>query len=255
MLTRRIIPCLDIHGGRVVKGVQFVDLVDAGDPVEQAQTYEAEGADELCFLDIGATHEGRGTLLQMVEDVASRVFLPFTVGGGVRSVDDARALLERGADKVTVNSAALADPTLLSRLADRFGAQCVVLAVDAKRTGEHWQAFTAGGRSASGRGAVQWCVDGVAAGAGEILLTSMDADGTKAGYDLALTRAVCDAVGVPVIASGGAGCEQDFADALHAGAGAALAASLFHFRQLSISAVKAHCAQAGLPMRLLDVSC
>lgn len=248
---KRIVPCLDVRDGRVVKGVQFVDLVDAGDPVEQGVVYEAQGADELCFLDITASAESRGTLLDMVEAVARRLFIPFTVGGGVRSVDDARALLERGADKITINTAALADPTLLSRLADRFGAQCVVCAIDARQVeAGRWEVFTHGGRRATGRDALQWCREAVARGAGELLVTSMDRDGTKAGYDGELLRQVSSAVPVPIIASGGAGNLQHFVDAFEAGAAAALAASLFHFRELEVAQVKAACAEAGLPMRL-----
>jgi cyclase len=257
VLTRRVIPCLDVARGRVVKGVQFVDLIDAGDPVEQAALYEALGADELVFLDITASHEARGTVLAMVEAVARACSLPFTVGGGVRSVDDARALLESGADKVGVNSAALADPDLVARLADRFGAQCVVVAVDARRTSAptpSWEAYTHGGRTGTGVDAVAWCADVARRGAGEILLTSMDRDGTKSGYDLDLLRRVCSAVEVPVIASGGAGTVDHFVEALGVGAEAVLAASLFHFRELDIADVKRACAAAGFPMRLPEVT-
>jgi cyclase len=249
MLTRRIIPCLDVAGGRVVKGINFVELRDAGDPVEQAVAYDALGADELCFLDITATHERRETTFALVERVADRVFIPFTVGGGVRSVDDARALLERGADKVTINSAAVADPSLIARLADRFGAQCVVAAVDARCSGDRWEVYTHGGRKATGIDALDWCERLVALGAGELLLTSMDRDGTRAGFDTRLIDRVCARVAVPVIASGGAGTAHHFVEAFQAGAEAALAATLFHFRELEIGAVKAACQDAGLPMR------
>ena len=253
MLAKRIIPCLDLHDGRVVKGVQFVDLVDAGDPVEQARFYDASGADEVVFLDISATHEGRATLLDTVRRAADEVFIPLTVGGGVRTVDDVRQLLDAGADKVAINSAALADPGLLTRAADAFGAQCVVLAIDAKRTGETtsgWEVFTHGGRRPTGRDAVAWAAEGVARGAGELLVTSMDRDGTKAGYDLDLLRSLDDAVDVPVIASGGAGSLDDLAEGLTRGrADAVLAASMFHFRETTVAEAKAHLAAAGVAVR------
>ena len=220
MLAKRIVPCLDIHDGRVVKGVQFVDLVDAGDPVEQARFYDASGADEVVFLDISATHEGRATLVDIIRRAADQVFIPLTVGGGVRTVDDVRRLLEAGADKVGINSAALSDPDLLTRAADAFGAQCVVLAIDAKRTGSTasgWEVFTHGGRKATGRDAVAWAAEGVRLGAGELLVTSMDRDGTRDGYDLDLLRALDDAVDVPVIASGGAGTLDHLAEGLTEG--------------------------------------
>ena len=253
MLAKRIIPCLDLHDGRVVKGVQFVDLVDAGDPVEQARFYDASGADEVVFLDISATHEGRATLTDLVRRAADEVFIPLTVGGGVRAVEDVRRLLEAGADKVAINSAALADPDLLTRAADAFGAQCVVLAIDAKHTGDTasgWEVFTHGGRKPTGRDAVAWAVEGVRRGAGELLVTSMDRDGTKAGYDLDLLRALDAAVDVPVIASGGAGSLDDLVDGLTEGrADAVLAASMFHFRETTVAEAKAHLAAAGVAVR------
>ena len=242
MLAKRIIPWLDVKDGRVVKGVNFVNLRDAGDPVEQARAYDAQGADELVFLDISATHEGRETMLEVVRQVAVEVFMPFTVGGGVRTIEDARNLLLAGADKVSINSAAVRSPEILTAGAERFGSQCIVLAVDAKRVAAdpaRWEVYVSGGRVPTGLDAIEWCVKGVELGAGEILLTSMDSDGTLAGYDLALTRAVADAVSVPVIASGGAGTLAHFADVLTQGrADAALAASLFHDRVLSIGEVK-----------------
>ncbi len=242
MLAKRIIPCLDVKEGRVVKGVNFVNLRDAGDPVEQARIYDAQGADELVFLDISATHEGRQTMVEMVRQVAVEVFMPFTVGGGVRAIEDVRNLLLAGADKVSINSAAVRTPEILTAGAERFGSQCIVLAVDAKRIADdppRWEVYISGGRMATGLDAVDWCVRGVALGAGEILLTSMDSDGTLAGYDVALTRAVAEAVSVPVIASGGAGTLAHFAEVLTVGkADAALAASLFHDRVLSIGEVK-----------------
>jgi cyclase len=249
-LARRIIPCLDVKDGRVVKGVRFESLRDAGDPVEQAAAYDAAGADELAFLDISATTEARGTLAHMVERIASRLALPFLVGGGVRKAEDARTLLLAGADKVAVNSAALADPPLIERASAYCGAQSVVIAIDAKREGAGWTVWSHGGRKPAGRDAVAWAKEAVSRGAGEILLTSIDRDGTKSGYDLELTRAITDAVSVPVIASGGAGKAEDFARAFTEGhASAALAASLFHFGELSIGQVKAYCLDAGLPMR------
>jgi cyclase len=249
-LTRRIIPCLDVKDGRVVKGVKFESLRDAGDPVEQAAAYDAAGADELAFLDISATVEARATLAQTVERIAARVALPFLVGGGVRKAEDARTLLMAGADKVAVNSAALADPQLISRAASYCGAQSVVIAIDAKREEGRWTVWSHGGRTSTGRDAIAWAKEAVERGAGEILLTSIDRDGTKSGYDLELTRLIADAVSVPVIASGGAGVIDDFSRAFTEGhASAALAASLFHFGELSVAQVKAHCAAAGVPMR------
>lgn len=251
MLACRIIPCLDVHEGRVVKGVNFVNLVDAGDPVEAAVAYDRSGADELVFLDITATHENRPLVLEMVRQVAERVFMPFTVGGGVRSLEDARALLLAGADKVSVNSAAVANPALISELSEHFGSQAVVLAIDAKRTAPgKWEVYVAGGRKPTGLDAVEWAREGERLGAGEILLTSMDADGTKAGYDLELTAAVGQAVSIPVIASGGAGKIEHFADVFEqAGADAALAASVFHFGEIPIPALKRALAERGIPMR------
>jgi len=251
VLARRIVPCLDVHEGRVVKGVNFVNLVDAGDPVEAAVAYDRSGADELVFLDITATHENRPLVLEMVRRVAERVFIPFTVGGGVRSLEDARALLLAGADKVSVNSAAVARPGLIRDLADHFGSQAVVLAVDAKRVGPgRWEVYVSGGRQPTGLDAVAWAREGERLGAGEVLLTSMDADGTKAGYDLELTRAVAEAVGIPVIASGGAGAPEHFAEVFErAKADAALAASVFHFGEIPIPELKRYLAQRGIPMR------
>ena len=251
MLTKRIIPCLDVTGGRVVKGVNFVDLVDAGDPVAVARAYNEEGADELVFLDITASSDGRATMIDMVEQVAAQVFIPFTVGGGIRTVADFRAMLRAGADKVSVNSAAIDRPELISEAAFRFGSQCVVLAIDAKRKEDgRWTIYKHGGRLDCGIDAVEWAMRGEQLGAGEILLTSMDADGTKDGYDLELTAAVSKAVGIPVIASGGAGALSHFYDALDQGcADAVLAASLFHFRELTIREVKEYLAQRGIPVR------
>ncbi len=247
----RVIPCLDVANGRVVKGVNFVDLVDAGDPVEQARLYDAAGADELCFLDIAATHENRGTLLDVVARTADVCFMPLTVGGGVRSEDDARALLLAGADKVAVNSAAVADPSLVSALATRFGEQCIVVAIDAKRVGDHWEIFTHGGRKATGIDAVAFARQVADLGAGEILLTSMDRDGTRSGFDNALVRAVADSVPVPVIASGGVGSLDDLVAGVTEGhASAVLAASIFHFGQATIGEAKARMAAAGIPVRL-----
>jgi cyclase len=247
----RVIPCLDVAGGRVVKGVQFVDLADAGDPVEQAKVYDAAGADELCFLDITASHEERGTLLDVVARTATVCFMPLTVGGGVRTVEDARALLLAGADKVAINSAAVARPELAADLADRFGAQCVVGAVDAKAVGRNrWEIFTHGGRRATGIDAVEHAVRLAELGAGELLVTSMDNDGTKGGYDLALTRAIADAVSVPVIASGGVGTLDDMvAGVIEGHASAVLAASIFHFGEHTVAEAHAALAAAGLPVR------
>jgi cyclase len=255
---KRVIPCLDVDAGRVVKGVEFVDIRDAGDPVELASHYDREGADELIFLDITATHEKRDTIARLARSTADEVFVPFTIGGGVRSVADAQAVLDAGADKVSVNSAALARPELIDELAETFGSQCVVLAIDAKRRAEsesflngddRWDAYVAGGRKPAGRDAVAWVREGVQRGAGEILLTSMDRDGTSDGYDLELTAAVSEAVGVPVIASGGAGTLDHLVDALQAGADAVLCASIFHYGKFSIAEAKAHLAAAGIPVR------
>jgi cyclase len=253
MLAKRIIPCLDVTGGRVVKGVKFVELRDAGDPVECARAYEAQGADELTFLDITASHEGRDTMVEIVRAVARQVFMPLTVGGGIRVVDDIRGMLQAGADKVSVNTAAVNRPDLISEGARRFGSQCIVLAIDARRrtSGSGWEVTTHGGRTPTGLDAVAWARDGVARGAGEILLTSMDCDGTKAGYDLELTRTVSEAVPVPVIASGGAGTLDHMVDALTVGkADAVLAASIFHFGEFTIPAVKAHLRACGVEVRL-----
>ena len=254
-LAVRVIPCLDVDAGRVVKGVNFAHLRDAGDPVELAARYDAEGADELVFLDITATSDKRDTVVELARRTADNVFIPFTIGGGIRSVQDAQAVLDAGADKVSINSAAVARPELIDELAEVFGAQCVVLAIDAKQVvaaddGEPaWEVFVAGGRTATGRDAVAWAREGVRRGAGEILLTSMDRDGTEDGYDLALTTAVSEAVGVPVIASGGAGRLEHLADALHAGADAALAASIFHYGRHTVGEAKAHLAGAGIAVR------
>jgi imidazole glycerol-phosphate synthase subunit HisF len=248
---QRVIPCLDVDAGRVVKGTNFVDIRDAGDPVELAERYDATGADELVFLDITATHERRETLVDLARRTADNVFVPFTIGGGIRSVEDAQAVLDAGADKVSVNSAAVARPALLDELAEVFGAQCVVLAIDAKARpdGDGWEVYVAGGRTPTGRDAVAWAREGTARGAGEILLTSMDRDGTNAGYELALTRAVADATGVPVIASGGAGELDHLVEALRAGADAVLCASIFHYGRYTVGDVKEHLAAAGLPVR------
>jgi cyclase len=253
MLAKRIIPCLDIKEGRVVKGVNFVNLRDAGDPVEQARLYDAQGADELVFLDISATHEGRRTTLDLVGHVADSVFMPLTVGGGIRELDDIRNLLIAGADKVSLNSAAIKRPEVLSEGAARFGAQCIVLAIDARRreNGRGWEVFIHGGRLPTGIDALEWAVRGVQLGAGEILLTSMDADGTLAGYDLELTRTLAESVSVPVIASGGAGTPAHFAEVLTKGkADAALAASLFHDGKLRIAELKKELQTQGVPVRV-----
>ena len=259
MLYKRIIPCLDVTGGRVVKGVNFVGLRDAGDPVDIAARYDEQGADELTFLDITATSDGRDLLLHMVEAVASQVFIPLTVGGGVRSVEDVRRLLNAGADKVSFNSAAVADPQLIERASQRYGAQCIVVAIDARRRDEAaagapaWDVYTHGGRRNTGIDAVQWARRMAEAGAGEILLTSMDRDGTKSGFDLELTRAVADAVPVPVIASGGVGELQHLADGIRLGrADAVLAASIFHYGQHTVGEAKRYMAQQGIPMRITD---
>ena len=250
MLAKRLIPCLDVDRGRVVKGVQFVSLRDAGDPVECAARYDAEGADELVFLDITASSDARPIVLDMVRRVADTVFLPFTVGGGVRSVEDADALLRAGADKVGVNTAAVSDPLLLERLAQRFGSQAVVLAIDGRRNRAFWEVYVHGGRTPTGKDAVAWAREGAERGAGEILLTSMDKDGTKDGFDVPLTRTVAEAVNVPVIASGGCGTVGHMAEVLTDGkASAALAASIFHFGEVRIAEAKAELAAAGVEIR------
>lgn len=257
MLKTRIIPCLDVKDGRVVKGVNFVDLVDAGDPVEAAAAYDAAGADELCFLDITATHERRGILFDIVTRTAERCFMPLTVGGGVRTIDDVRALLRAGADKVSINSAAVKNPAFVAEAAHKFGAQCIVVAIDAKRVSgpgdspSRWEIFTHGGREPTGIDALTFAKDVTSRGAGEILLTSMDRDGTKSGFDLELTRAVSDAVPVPVIASGGVGTLEHLAEGVtRGGASAVLAASIFHFGTYTIGEAKAHMAAAGIDVRL-----
>ena len=250
MLAKRIIPCLDVKDGRVVKGVRFVDLRDAGDPVEAAIAYDAQGADELVFLDITASYEARDIMLDVVRRTAEGVYMPLTVGGGIRSVDDVRRLLRAGADKVSLNTAALGRPEVIREAAERFGSQCIVVAIDARREGECWRVYTHGGRNPVGRDAVAWAEEAVALGAGEILLTSMDRDGTKDGYDLELTRAVSEAVTVPVIASGGAGTLEHFHEALVDGrADAALAASLFHFGIHTIAETKRYLAERGVEVR------
>ncbi len=253
MHFKRVIPCLDVDDGRVVKGVEFVDIRDAGDPVELAAHYDRGGADELIFLDITATHERRETIAELARRTADEVFIPFTIGGGIRSISDAQAVLDAGADKVSVNSAALKRPELIDELAGVFGAQCVVLAVDAKATGEngsaHWEAYLAGGRTPTGRDVVDWTREAVERGAGEVLLTSMDRDGTSDGYDLALTAAVSEAVSVPVIASGGAGELEHLAEAFESGADAALCASIFHYGRFTVAEAKSYLAGAGVPVR------
>ena len=246
----RVIPCLDVRDGRVVKGVNFVDLKDAGDPVEQARAYDAAGADELCFLDISATHEGRGTLLDVVRRTAEVCFMPLTVGGGVRSVEDARALLLAGADKIAVNSAAVTDPQIVARIAAKFGSQCVVASVDARKTAAGWEIFTHGGRNATGIDAVEHAIRLAELGAGELLVTSMDGDGTQGGYDLLLTRRIADAVTVPVVASGGVGSLDHLVEGVTEGhASAVLAASIFHFGTYTIAQAHAALRAAGLPAR------
>jgi imidazole glycerol-phosphate synthase subunit HisF len=249
---KRVIPCLDVDGGRVVKGVEFVDIRDAGDPVELAARYDAAGADELVFLDITATSDKRATVVELARRAADELFIPFTIGGGIRSVADAQAVLDAGADKISVNSAALQRPELIDELARNFGAQCVVLAIDAKRTAAEpvaWEAYLAGGRTPTGRDAVAWAREGESRGAGEILLTSMDRDGTSAGYDLALVEAAAATVGVPVIASGGAGRLEHLAEAVRAGADAVLVASILHYGQHTVDEVKRHLAHSGIAVR------
>lgn len=256
MLAKRIIPCLDVTNGRVVKGVNFVELRDAGDPVEIARRYDEQGADEITFLDITATSDGRDLILHIIEAVASQVFIPLTVGGGVRTVEDVRRLLNAGADKVSFNSAAIANPQVIRDASDKYGSQCIVVAIDAKRSsapGEppRWEVFTHGGRKATGLDAVEWAREMARRGAGEILLTSMDRDGTKSGFDLELTRAVSDAVPVPVIASGGVGGLQDLADGIRLGhADAVLAASIFHYGEHTVGEAKAFMAREGIPVRM-----
>lgn len=252
MFTKRIIPCLDVNNGRVVKGVNFVNLQDAGDPVEIAAAYDKAGADEVVFLDITASSDNRGTVVDMVRRVAERVFIPFTVGGGIRTVDDFKAILREGADKISVNSAAINTPELISNAADKFGSQCVVVAIDARRRadGSGWNVYKNGGRIDTGLDAVEWAMKANKMGAGEILLTSMDCDGTKAGYDIELTRTIADHVSIPVIASGGAGTKEHFYDALVDGhADAALAASLFHYKELEITDLKNYLADRGVSVR------
>ena len=250
MLTKRIIPCLDVKAGRVVKGTNFVGLRDAGNPVELAKRYDAERADELVFLDITASHEGRGTMVEVAKGCAAQVFIPFTVGGGIRTAEDMRAMLAAGADKISINSAAVKNPELISDGAKKFGSQCVVLAVDAKRSDNGWEIYVNGGRTATGLDCLEWIKRGVALGAGEILLTSMDADGTKGGYDIELTRAVSETVNVPVIASGGAGALEHFYDVLTDGkADAVLAASVFHYGKYTIRRVKEYLHGRGVEVR------
>jgi imidazole glycerol-phosphate synthase subunit HisF len=249
MLAKRVIPCFDVANGRVVKGVNFVNLRDAGDPVEQAQIYNDERADELVFLDIMASHEGRGTTIEMARAVADRVFIPFTIGGGVRAPEDFRALLLAGADKCSINSAAVHNPNLINEAAWKFGAQCVVLAIDARKNGDFWQVYLNGGRVPTELNAVDWAVEAAQRGAGEILLTSMDTDGMQGGFDLPLIRAISSAVNIPVIASGGAGTLEHFFEAVDAGASAVLAASVFHYKSLSVGQVKTYLASKGVPIR------
>jgi cyclase len=251
MLAKRIIPCLDVKAGRVVKGVRFVELKDAGDPVEAARAYDADGADELCFLDITASHEERKILLDVVGRTAEQVFMPLTVGGGIRTIDDIRDLLKAGADKVSINTAAVQHPEFVKQAAERFGTQCIVVAIDAKRAGDGWEVFTHGGRNATGIDAIDWARTMESYGAGEILLTSMDRDGSKAGYDLALTRAVSEAIGLPVIASGGAGNLQHLYEGFTEGkADAVLVASIFHYREYTIGQAKEYLRARGIAMRM-----
>lgn len=252
MFTKRIIPCLDVKNGRVVKGVNFVDLKDAGDPVEIAAAYDKAGADELAFLDITATSDARETVVEMVRKVADKVFIPFTVGGGIRTVEDFRTLLREGADKISINSAAINSPRLISDAADKFGSQCVVVAIDARKRedGKGWNVYKNGGRIDTGLDAIEWAREADKLGAGEILLTSMDCDGTKAGYDIELTRLIAENVSIPVIASGGAGTKEHFYEALTKGkADAALAASLFHYKEIEIADLKDYLAERGVPVR------
>ena len=251
MNAKRIIPCLDVKDGRVVKGINFMQLIDAGDPVDNAMQYEREGADEITFLDITATVNNNNTVADMVRRVAEKVFIPLTVGGGIRSLDDAKNILRSGADKISINSAAILRPELISECADSLGSQCVVVAIDAKRTGGSWNVYYGGGRTDSGLDAIEWAIKACNMGAGEILLTSIDCDGTKNGYDLELTRKISDAVKVPVIASGGAGKKEHFYEAFTAGgADAALAASLFHYKELNIGELKGYLKNKGVPMRI-----
>ncbi len=250
MLAKRIIPCLDVDKGRVVKGVKFKDLIDAGDPVEVAKLYEEQGADELVFLDITASAEDRDIMIEVVKRVAERVFMPFTVGGGIRSTEDMRKLLEAGADKVSINTAAVKNPSLIREGALRFGSQCIVVAIDARRSGGSWEVYTHGGRNPTGKDVVAWAKEAESLGAGEILLTSMDRDGTKTGYDLELCAAVVEAVNIPVIASGGAGTMEHFYEAFSVGVDAALAASLFHFKEVSIPQLKEFLRAKGVLVRI-----
>lgn len=253
MHTKRIIPCLDVKNARVVKGVNFVDLQDAGDPVEIAQAYDKEGADEIVFLDITATSDARETVVDMVREVAKKVFIPFTVGGGIRTIEDFKILLREGADKISINSAAINNPTLITQAAEKFGSQCVVVAIDARRREDQsgWNVYKNGGRIDTGLDAVQWAKKVYELGAGEILLTSMDCDGTKAGYDLELTKQISESIGIPVIASGGAGTKEHFYEALTQGkAQAVLAASLFHYKELEIKDLKEYLSNKGVPIRL-----
>lgn len=252
MLAKRIIPCLDVEGGRVVKGIHFVDLRDAGDPVELAAFYDREGADELVFLDITASHEKRDTRVELAARTGEEVFIPYTIGGGIGSLEDIRKILKAGADKVSVNTAVVDDPSLISRAAEKFGSQCVVVAIDAKMTGSgDWELYTHGGRTPVGKDAVEWAAEVEKLGAGEILLTSMDRDGTRDGYDIPLTRSVCEEVGIPVIASGGAGNLEHLAEVIEqTGCDAVLAASIFHYREHSIKEAKQFLASRGIPVRL-----
>lgn len=253
MYAKRIIPCLDVHDGRVVKGINFVNLQDAGDPVEVGAAYDKAGADELVFLDITASSDARGIILDLVRRVAETVFIPFTVGGGIRTVEDFRAILREGADKISINSAAIENPALISQAADKFGSQCVVVAIDAKRHGNSWQVYCNGGRVNTGLDAVEWAAEAERLGAGEILLTSMDCDGTKAGYDIELTDRISRQAGIPVIASGGAGTMEHFYDVLTRGhADAALAASLFHYKEIEISALKEYLQDKNVPVRMSE---
>ncbi|MSQ58728.1 MAG: imidazole glycerol phosphate synthase subunit HisF [Betaproteobacteria bacterium] len=250
-LAKRIIPCLDVDRGRVVKGINFVGLRDAGDPVEVARRYDEQGADELCFLDITASSDGRGLILGIIEKVAAQVFIPLTVGGGVRTVEDVRRLLNAGADKVSINTAALLNPDLVAQTSGKVGSQCIVVAIDARRAGTSWEVFTHGGRKSAGRDAIEWARRASTLGAGEILLTSMDRDGTRDGFDIELTRAVSDAVPIPVIASGGAGNLDHLAQGILSGrADAVLAASIFHYGEYTVGQAKAHMAQRGIEVRL-----